>query len=95
MYLLKRAGYDITQFGTTLACLPSDDLPKSVKEAYSVFVDHPLNEDREEAVNSYIPTIEKEFQSKYAVEEKSFSHRASKFVSRRMDSVWAVLNLFV
>ena len=91
MYLLKRAGYDITQFGTTLACLPSDDLPKSVKKAYSVFVDHPLNE----AVNSYIPTIEKEFQSKYAVEEKSFSHRASKFVSRRMDSVWAVLNLFV
>ena len=94
LYLLKRAGYDIHEFGRTLIMLQKEDIPLSTFKLLTLFDDHPTLPDRERSVYGSIGIVERDFESKYCVETKSASERMSKIVSRGMDYVWAVFNLF-
>ena len=94
LYLLKRAGYDIRLFGRTLAMLQMDDLSPTTQRLFAFFEDHPSLPDREKSIDVSIEMVEKDFETRYCVENKSVGDRVSKMLSRGMDYVWAALSLF-
>ena len=63
LYLLKRAGYDIHEFGRTLIMLQKEDIPLSTFKLLTLFDDHPTLPDRERSVYGSIGIVERDFES--------------------------------
>ena len=91
LYLLKRAGYDTSEFGRSLRLL-GDEPNDPLQYFRALFRDHPRTVDRENSMNRSVPKGDEDFEELYCVEEKSWYQRLKRRIDRRMDAVWKIFS---
>ncbi|KAK8833383.1 hypothetical protein WA577_000348, partial [Blastocystis sp. JDR] len=85
LYLLKRAGYDTSEFGRSMKLL-GDEPDDPIDYFRALFIDHPRFMDRENSMNRSVPKVDEDFEELYCVEEKSWYQRLKRRIDRRMDA---------
>ena len=92
LYLLKRAGYDIHEFGRTLSLLGEENvLSPTTQRLFALLEDHPCIPDRVRNIERSISVVERDFETKYRGENAGGVPEES---SNGLDYVWAVPDMF-
>lgn len=91
LYLLKRVGYDTSEFGRSLRLL-GDEPNDPMQYFRALFEDHPRTVDRENSMNRSVPKVDEDFEELYCVEEKSWYQRLKRRIDKKMDAVWEIFS---